>query len=246
MSTISTARRPDTPPSGADLAGDGHTPPGVADHSGPALAGLGVADLDLVLTAVRHNAVALCEEAGRPPTRLRVTAGPLTVEVSWSDGGSAGTAGYGWDEPTTNGVDQAAANGWSRRGVPAPRRDLAPAGAATGRGAAPGAATATGAAADDDRQAGREAGGPPAAGQIEVTSPSVGVFYHAPEPGARPFVRVGDTVKAGQQLAILEVMKLMIPIEASQSGRIVEVCRPDGGGVEFGDRLFLLAPVAAA
>lgn len=73
-----------------------------------------------------------------------------------------------------------------------------------------------------------------------VTSPSVGTFYTAPEPGAEPFVRVGDLVVAGQQIAIVEAMKLMLPVEADRAGRVVTVLRQDEQPVEYGEPLILL------
>jgi acetyl-CoA carboxylase biotin carboxyl carrier protein len=76
-----------------------------------------------------------------------------------------------------------------------------------------------------------------------LTAQTVGVFYHAPEPGAEPFVREGDTVTAGQQVGIIEAMKLMIPVEADQAGRIIEVLKADGEAVEYGDRLFAIETV---
>lgn len=73
-------------------------------------------------------------------------------------------------------------------------------------------------------------------------APAVGVFYRAPEPGAEPFVAEGDTVSAGQQVAIVEAMKLMIPVEADQPGRIAKVLKNNAEPVEYGERLFLLDP----
>jgi acetyl-CoA carboxylase biotin carboxyl carrier protein len=78
-----------------------------------------------------------------------------------------------------------------------------------------------------------------------LTSPAVGVFYRAPEPGIAPFVSEGDTVVAGQQVGIIEAMKLMIPVEADQAGRVVEVLKNDGGPVEYGERLFAVAVLGA-
>ncbi|MGH3624680.1 MAG: acetyl-CoA carboxylase biotin carboxyl carrier protein [Sciscionella sp.] len=74
-----------------------------------------------------------------------------------------------------------------------------------------------------------------------LTAQAVGVFYRAPEPGAVPFVAEGDTVLVGQQVAIIEAMKLMIPVEAELSGRVVEVLKKDGEPVEYGEALFALA-----
>jgi acetyl-CoA carboxylase biotin carboxyl carrier protein len=73
-------------------------------------------------------------------------------------------------------------------------------------------------------------------------APLVGTFYAAPSPGAPPFVRVGDHVEVGQQLGIIEAMKLMHPLEATRPGRVVEVLIQDGEPVEYGQPLVLLDP----
>jgi acetyl-CoA carboxylase biotin carboxyl carrier protein len=87
---------------------------------------------------------------------------------------------------------------------------------------------------------------PVAAAPTEPAGPTldaatVGTFYRSPSPGAPPFVSEGDEVAAGQQIAIIEAMKLMLPVEAGHGGRIVEVLVGDGEGVEFGQPLFRLA-----
>jgi acetyl-CoA carboxylase biotin carboxyl carrier protein len=79
-----------------------------------------------------------------------------------------------------------------------------------------------------------------------VTAQVVGVFYRAPEPGAPPFVREGDVVDVGQQIAIIEAMKLMIPVETDAGGRVVEVLKADGAPVEYGEPLFTLTAAGAA
>jgi len=76
------------------------------------------------------------------------------------------------------------------------------------------------------------------AGLSVVKSPIVGTFYEAPSPGAPPFVRVGDTVKEGQVLCIIEAMKLMNEIEADASGVIAKIFVPNGSPVEYGMPLF--------
>ena len=70
-----------------------------------------------------------------------------------------------------------------------------------------------------------------------VTSPMVGTFYRAPNPGAEPFVKVGDHVEAGQTLGIIEAMKLLNEIEAETSGTIKEICVENAQPVEFGQPL---------
>ena len=71
-----------------------------------------------------------------------------------------------------------------------------------------------------------------------VKSPMVGTFYEAPSPGAPPFVGVGDSVKEGQVLCIIEAMKLMNEIEADASGEIAKIYATNGTPVEYGMPLF--------
>lgn len=71
-----------------------------------------------------------------------------------------------------------------------------------------------------------------------VKSPLVGTFYAAPAEDAEAFVKVGDVVKKGQTLAIVEAMKLMNDIEAECDGTILEVFVENGAGVEYGQPLF--------
>jgi acetyl-CoA carboxylase biotin carboxyl carrier protein len=79
-----------------------------------------------------------------------------------------------------------------------------------------------------------------------VCAPMVGTFYLAPEPGAKPFVVEGDMVEQGQQVGILEAMKLMNAIEADCSGHVVEILVPDATPVEYGQRLIALTPLDGA
>jgi acetyl-CoA carboxylase biotin carboxyl carrier protein len=74
-----------------------------------------------------------------------------------------------------------------------------------------------------------------------VTSPMVGTVYLAPEPGKPPFVKVGDTVKEGDTLLIVEAMKTMNPILAPRSGTVREICISDAEPVEFGQPLLVIA-----
>lgn len=70
-------------------------------------------------------------------------------------------------------------------------------------------------------------------GKVE-TSPMVGVFYSAPSPNDPPFVKVGQKVQAGDQLGIIEAMKIMNPLEATQSGIIEEILVNNADVVQFG------------
>jgi len=75
-----------------------------------------------------------------------------------------------------------------------------------------------------------------------VTSPMVGTCYLAPEPGAPPFVKVGDSVKQGQTLLIIEAMKVMNPIRAPHAGTVARVLVDSGSPVEYGEPLIVVAP----
>jgi acetyl-CoA carboxylase biotin carboxyl carrier protein len=75
-----------------------------------------------------------------------------------------------------------------------------------------------------------------------VKSPIVGTFYRASEPGAKPYAEVGDTVKKGQVLCIIEAMKLMNEINAEIDGEVVKVYVENGHAVQYGERLFALKP----
>lgn len=72
----------------------------------------------------------------------------------------------------------------------------------------------------------------------ELKSPMVGTVYLSPSPGEKPFVQVGDRVKKGQVLCILEAMKLMNEYTAPQDGKIVDICVTDGQLAEYGQCLF--------
>ena len=73
-----------------------------------------------------------------------------------------------------------------------------------------------------------------------IKSPIVGTFYRSPEPGARAFVEIGDTVRKRQVLCIIEAMKLMNEIESEFDGVIEKVYVENGQAVQFGDRLFAI------
>lgn len=73
-----------------------------------------------------------------------------------------------------------------------------------------------------------------------VKSPMVGTFYRSPTPGADSFVKIGDTVKEGQTLCIIEAMKLLNEIESDKSGVVKEILCENGQGIEFGQALFII------
>jgi acetyl-CoA carboxylase biotin carboxyl carrier protein len=102
--------------------------------------------------------------------------------------------------------------------VPAPAPTVAP---------APAAATSTG-----DEAAKAHPGA--------VNSPMVGTVYIAPEPGASPFVKVGDTVKAGDTLLLIEAMKTMNPIRAPRAGKITQILVTNAAPVEYGEVLLII------
>jgi len=75
-----------------------------------------------------------------------------------------------------------------------------------------------------------------------VKSPIVGTFYRAAEPGAKPFAELGQLVRKGQVLCIIEAMKLMNEINAECDGEIVKVYVENGQAVQYGERLFAIRP----
>jgi acetyl-CoA carboxylase biotin carboxyl carrier protein len=166
------------------------------------------------LAAVQDSALHLLAGFSRPPSALRIQAGGVTVEATWG---------------TPPPVPPAAivATGAHLPGAPVV---AAPPPPAAEPGAGEAAADAPGAAGKVDRH--------------HVCAPTVGIFYRAPEPGAPPFVEVGDVVRPGQQVAIVETMKLLIPVKADQAGTVVEILKEDGEGAEHGEPLMALAPPA--
>jgi acetyl-CoA carboxylase biotin carboxyl carrier protein len=75
-----------------------------------------------------------------------------------------------------------------------------------------------------------------------VKSPIVGTFYRSAEPGAKPFVSVGDTVRKGQVLCIIEAMKLMNEIDSEYDGEVTSIYIENGQAVQYGERLFAIKP----
>ena len=73
-----------------------------------------------------------------------------------------------------------------------------------------------------------------------VTAPMVGTFYASSSPGAKPFIEIGDEVKVGQTLCIIEAMKMMNQIESDKAGRVTSIMARNGDPVEFGQPLFVV------
>ncbi len=81
------------------------------------------------------------------------------------------------------------------------------------------------------------------ANQIVIKSPMIGTFYRSPSPDKPVFVSVGDEIKAGQVLCIIEAMKLFNEIESEVSGRVVKMLADDSSPVEYDQPLFLVEPI---
>ncbi|OJV51720.1 MAG: acetyl-CoA carboxylase, biotin carboxyl carrier protein [Burkholderiales bacterium 68-10] len=73
-----------------------------------------------------------------------------------------------------------------------------------------------------------------------VKSPMVGTFYRSASPGAKPFVELGQTIKEGDTLCIIEAMKILNEIEAEKSGTVTKIMGENGQAVEFGQPLFVI------
>ena len=110
----------------------------------------------------------------------------------------------------------------------APVMMMAPAPAAAPLAMAPAAAAPAAAPAEPEQT-----------GHI-VKSPMVGTFYRASSPGAKPLVDVGQAVKEGESICIIEAMKIMNEIEADKSGTVIKVLVENGQAVEFGQPLFII------
>jgi len=93
------------------------------------------------------------------------------------------------------------------------------------------------AAAADEKKDHRE-------GVFPVVSPIAGVFYNSPSPGSPPYVEIGDNVKSGQIICIIEAMKVMNEISSDCSGRIIEILAKNGEPVRQGQELFLIEPAS--
>jgi acetyl-CoA carboxylase biotin carboxyl carrier protein len=173
---------------------------------------------EAAIEAICRNALLLLDTARDTPARLRIEAVGCSVELEWpTRSAPPPTAAPAITALTTTAVPPAPAVAHPEQAAPA--RATAPADGGPVRPV-------------------QENG---AAGRFCILAPSVGTFYHAPEPGAAPFVRVGDELEPGRQVGILEVMKLLTPITAEQRGRVVELLVPDASPVEHGQPLIACA-----
>lgn len=77
---------------------------------------------------------------------------------------------------------------------------------------------------------------------VEIQSPMVGTFYRAPSPGAKSYIEIGDFIKPGEVVCIIEAMKLMNEIKAEVGGKVVQIPVENGEPVEFGQTLFAIEP----
>lgn len=160
------------------------------------------------------------------PRRFRLQAGDTVIEIDWLPGEAA---------PAVS-----ASGAVVRRDAPVP---TAPAASSVASSAATSASSA--AAAVSPAAPTPAANGTPEPAGLFVRAPMVGTFYHAPDAGARPFVGVGDIVRPGQTIGILEVMKMMNPITAEVTGRIVDMVAGDAESVEYDQPLIALEPVGS-
>lgn len=160
----------------------------------------------------------LAQDVDGPLRRVRLSSGDLVVEVEWEHATAA---------PIT--MINPLAMGYA----PAPEGETrVPAAAPTS--AEPGGAAAASAmpVVEDDG--------------VDVVSPMVGTFYHAPSPNEPPFVEVGQRVEVGQSIGIVEAMKLLNPIESEFAGEVVAVVVGNGEPVEFSQPLVRIRPIPAS
>ncbi len=78
---------------------------------------------------------------------------------------------------------------------------------------------------------------------VDIKSPMVGTFYRAPSPGVKPYVEVGEVIKPGDVVCIIEAMKLMNEIKAEVGGEIMQIPMDNGEPVEFGQTLLVIKPL---
>ena len=135
-----------------------------------------------------------------------------------------------------------------KEGEEAVRISRMPAGGVAAQAAPPAVHAPAGAVSPSAAAAAAQAAAPaaealapkPKSNEHVITAPMVGTFYASPSPGANPFVEIGDEIKVGQVLCIIDSMKMMNQIEADRAGRIASVMARNGDPVEFGQPLFVV------
>ncbi len=142
------------------------------------------------------------------------------------------------DRSTVDSIEISSDKGMKIRISKAPQQ--APVVAATAGAAAPLAAAPTAAAAPADAPAAKPE--PPKEALLEAKSPMVGTFFAAPEPGGKPYLAIGDQVRKGQIMCIIEAMKIMNEIESEFDGVVREIVAQDAHPVEYGQVLYRIAP----
>jgi acetyl-CoA carboxylase biotin carboxyl carrier protein len=178
-----------------------------------------------VLDSVCRSATELARAVPKPPQRIRLQYGQTSVEIEWPP------------EPAEP-APQPAAQSSAQSAAQSPAQSLAQS------LAQPGAQSAAQSAAQPGAQQAHSAQeAQTSRGTHYLCAPTVGTFYHSPEPGAPPYITVGDVVRPGQPVGLLEVMKMMSPVEADAAGRVVEILVPDAHSVEYQQRLLALEPV---
>jgi acetyl-CoA carboxylase biotin carboxyl carrier protein len=128
-----------------------------------------------------------------------------------------------------------------KEGEEAVRISRLPAGGVAAHALPPAQAAPVAAASSAPAAAAAESAAPkPKPNEHVITAPMVGTFYASPSPGAKAFVEIGDEIKVGQVLCIIEAMKMMNQIEADRAGRIASIMAHNGDPVEFGQPLFVV------
>ncbi|WP_250285760.1 MULTISPECIES: biotin/lipoyl-containing protein [unclassified Frankia] len=186
-----------------------------------------------VLSRLHEHATRLAGELPGQLGRIRLCSGDVAIEVEWS-----GAAGIGVLVPAPSAGEPAVRNGAlaNSAGVNGALANGAAVNGATAAGAAVNGATANSAG---ENSAGENTVD---ADVAVVTAPIVGTFYHAPEPGAEPFVAVGNVIDAGATIGIIEAMKLLNPVTADIGGTVARICVGNGEAVEFDQVLVEIAP----
>ncbi|MBP2371838.1 acetyl-CoA carboxylase biotin carboxyl carrier protein [Pseudonocardia parietis] len=194
-----------------------------------------MSELEQILTTLHRAAAAMVADP-RPPARIRLGAHGVDLEWELVPAGAVEAAGTGAGRTFAVAADASAGALLTSSPAGGP--------ALTGAGSATSGAPVAGGIGPVGPVGAASAVGDTAAVTVEhtlITAPTVGVFYRAPEPGAVAFVDTGDLITSGQQVGIVEAMKLMIPVHADRGGRVVEVRCADATAVEFGAPLFAVA-----